>query len=62
MELNEKQEAALHILFDRSTEKKRMSYDEFRATVYPMAFEPLVAMVPFCGMIVGIEVDGYTHS
>lgn len=62
MELNEKQETALKNLFERSMESKRMTYDEFRATVFPMMADPKVAMVLFAGMIVGIEVDGYTHS
>ena len=36
------------------------SYLAFRRTVVPM-FGAVVA-VPYCGMILGIEPDGYTHS
>lgn len=68
MTLNRKQREALWGLFERSTVRKGiknpsgMTYRQFRRTVYPMFMEPQVAMVPFCGMIVGIEPDGYTHS
>ena len=37
------------------------SYLEFRRTVeIPMAIDCI--MVPWCGMYLGIETDGYTHS
>lgn len=62
MTLNPKQKMALYALWKNSLESKRMTFEEFNTTVYPMPFEPTVAMVPFCGMIVGIEPDGYTHS
>ena len=34
-------------------------YREFRRTVQP---GPGCIMVPYCGMWLGIEPDGYTHS
>jgi hypothetical protein len=38
-----------------------ISYREFRRKVRPMVADTCV-MVPWCGMWVGIEADGYTHS
>jgi hypothetical protein len=35
------------------------SYRQFRRTVEP---GPGCIMVPYCGMWLGIEPDGYTHS
>lgn len=49
MILNKIQREALYRLYERSP----YSVD---------GKEPQVAMVPFCGMTVGIEPDGYTHS
>ena len=37
----------------------RMTYRDFRRTVRP-AFDCI--MVPWCGMWLGIEPDGHTHS
>lgn len=37
----------------------RVTYREFRRTVQP---GPDCIMVPWCGMWLGIEPDGYTHS
>lgn len=68
MTLNRKQREALWGLFERSHIRKGiknpsgMTYRQFRRTVFPLMGEPRVAMVPFCGMIVGIEIDGYAHS
>ena len=36
-----------------------VAYREFRRTVQP---GPGCIMVPYCGMWLGIEPDGYTHS
>jgi hypothetical protein len=30
--------------------------------MFPLLGEPLVAMFRYCGMVVGIEPDGCTHS
>ncbi len=38
-----------------------LSYREFRRTVQP-GFGGDYIMVPWCGMWLGIEADGYTHS
>lgn len=68
MVLNRKQREALWKLFENSHQRQGIhnpsgqTYRQFRRTVYPMMFEPEVAMVPFAGMVVGIEPDGYTHS
>lgn len=68
MTLNRKQREALWSLFERSHQRKGVhnasgqTYRQFRRTVFPLPGEPKVAMVPFAGMVVGIEVDGYTHS
>ena len=59
--LTKPQRRALHQLFARSGESTRMSYRAFRRTVHP-GFGGSYIMVPFCGMQVGIEQDGYTHS
>jgi len=46
---------------DRMTQQQYMqfSYRAFRRTVQP---GPGCVMVPFAGMWLGIEPDGYTHS
>ena len=59
--LTKPQRHALHSLFARSGESTRMTYRQFRRTVRP-GFGGDYIMVPFCGMQVGIETDGYTHS
>jgi hypothetical protein len=38
------------------------SYWCFRHRVFPLIGEPEVPMLRFCGITVGIEPDGYTHS
>lgn len=63
MILNKIQREALYRLYERSPYSvDGKGYLAFRRTVRPMFMEPQVAMVPFCGMTVGIEPDGYTHS
>lgn len=39
-----------------------MSFLKFRRTVTPFSGSSGCAMVQWCGMWLGIEVDGYTHS
>lgn len=40
-------------------EARRMTYREFRRTVQPFFG---CILVNWCGMILGIETDGHTHS
>lgn len=44
----------------RLPEEDRMSYRAFRKTAYTFFGDCL--MVPWCGMVVGIETDGYGHT
>ena len=43
-------------------DRKRCSYREFRKLVQPEFSVNPAIMVPWCGMWLGIEPDGYTHS
>jgi hypothetical protein len=61
MKLNKVQQQALHRLYAGNPDGSR-SYWHFRHRVFPLFGEPKVAMILFCGMMVGIEEDGYTHS
>ena len=56
MKLTKAQRQALKRVFNRT---ECTSYLAFRRTVQP---GPGCAMVPFAGMWLGIEPDGYTHS
>jgi len=38
------------------------SYLSFRRQVVPMAFITGPAVLPWCGMFLAVETDGYTHS
>lgn len=49
----------VHQRLQQSDNHKPDSYRSFRRTVQP---GPGCVMVPFCGMWLGIEPDGYTHS
>ena len=55
----EQREALLRI-YKRDWEDKPASYTEFRRTAYHSVMGCL--MVEWCGMWLGIEPDGYTHS
>lgn len=57
MLLTRLQREALKRVYQRHGE--RTSYLKFRRTVLP---GPGCIMVPYCGMWLGIEPDGYTHS
>lgn len=68
--MNKAQQLALKKVYDRapmyatvedSDKGKRMTYREFRKTAN---YSSLVGcfMVPWAGMVLGIEDDGYTHS
>jgi hypothetical protein len=52
-------DAQAHTPFERQRYAK--SYMAFRRTVVPAFFDNVV-MVPYAGMWLGIERDGYTHS
>ena len=61
MRLNKVQRKAVYQLY-RGNPDGSPSYLAFRRRVFPLIGEPLVAMIRYCGMVVGIEPDGYTHS
>ena len=50
-----------HTFRDQYAGNKRQSYRAFRRTVQPEFCGPAI-MVHWCGMWLGIEPDGYTHS
>ena len=56
--LTKAQQVALKSVYDRTCDKPG-SYLEFRRTVQP-GWD--CVMVEWCGMWLGIETDGYTHS
>lgn len=53
------QRVALHRLWVRANQG--LSYRQFRRSVRFMSYDNCV-LVPWCGMLIGIEIDGYTHS
>lgn len=57
VKLNKAQRQALHRVWQR--DNQNLSYLQFRKTVQP-GWD--CVMVPWCGMWLGIEQDGYTHS
>ena len=62
--LTKPQRHALHRIYGRilasdSGPGKLATYRKFRRTIRP---GPGCIMVQFCGMWLGIEPDGYTHS
>jgi hypothetical protein len=61
MRLNKAQQRALHHLYTGNPDGSP-TYLAFRRRVFPLIGEPLVAMIRYCHMVVGIEPDGYTHS
>lgn len=61
MILTQEQRKALKRVYDRKAQPEE-SYRDFRRSVVPgLACDPVI-MVPFAGMWLGIEPDGYTHS
>jgi len=56
--LNKAQQIALKKVFDRDQNNGK-TYLQFRRTVQTSYG---CVMVPWCGMWLGIEPDGYTHS
>ena len=71
MNLTRAQRESLKKVYDRQPlflagyyglDSTRMGYREFRKTIQPMFGSDPGIMVPWCGMWLGIEADGYTHS
>ncbi len=60
MTLTKDQQQALKRKHDRNDQG--MTYLQFRRTVQPTIGCDGAALVPWCGMWLGIETDGYTHS
>lgn len=56
--LTKPQRKAVYIKYLRSPDGTT-SYREFRARILPSLD---CVMLPWCGMWLGIELDGYTHS
>lgn len=52
--------AALRRVWERPQDGPKATWEEFRTSAQ-IAFGDCV-MVPWCGMVLGIETDGYTHS
>ena len=67
MNLTRPQREALFALWssrgfaDQAPEAVVVSYRDFRRAVQPEILSDTV-LVPWCGMTVGIETDGYTHT
>jgi hypothetical protein len=61
MRLNKIQQKALLNIYQGNPDDS-LSYWHFRHRVFPLIGEPQVAMLRYCGMTVGIEVDGFVHS
>lgn len=60
--LTRPQRIALKRLYDRAAKSDPdLTYRAFRRTVRPYFGDDCV-LVPFAGMWVGIEPDGYTHT
>lgn len=57
IKLSKEQRAAFFRIYQRDSQG--LSYRTFRRTVVP---GPGCLMAPWCGMWLGIESDGYTHS
>ena len=59
--MTRKQVIALKRIYDRNWKAKPESYLAFRRTAYVSHMQGCV-MLPWCGMWLGIERDGHTHS
>lgn len=56
------QRLALKRIYDRQArETVGISYRQFRARAFWSPFDECL-MIKWCGMLLGIEKDGYTHS
>lgn len=58
--LTRQQKESLKRVYERLD--KKPSYLAFRRTVKPMMLGQGCVLVPYAGMMLGIEKDGYTHS
>ena len=58
--LTKPQRKALHTVWMRNSQGK--TYRQFRSTIQPELCGYGAVMVPWSGMWLGIEPDGYTHS
>ena len=63
--ITKEQRKSLKQLYDRALVytadgSRPITYREFRKTAF-VAFGDCI-MVPWCGMVVGIEADGYAHT
>jgi len=61
VKLTRKQKEALKTIWSRDWQKPS-SYLAFRRTVENTVFMDNAIVVPYCGMFLAIETDGYTHS
>ena len=61
VKLTRKQKEALKEVWNRDW-LKPSSYLAFRRTVEGTVFMDDAIVVPYCGMFLAIETDGYTHS
>ena len=58
--LTRAQRVALHRVYKRNPQP--ITYRQFRRAVTPYFDSSGCIMVKWCGMWLGIETDGYTHS
>jgi len=54
------QRKAIHAMYLRNPNGSK-TYREFRKRFYPQ-FGGYIAILDWCGMYVGVERDGFTHS
>ena len=59
MKITDAQKHAIKRIYDRNAQG--MSYLQFRRSVQKACYDNSL-MVKWCGMWLGIETDGYTHS
>jgi hypothetical protein len=58
--MNKAQRKALFKIWSRNSQD--LTYRQFRKTVQPYFGGDPCVLVPWAGMWLGIEADGYTHS
>ena len=59
--MNDKQLEAIHNLYARDRDGCK-TIDEFKARCHPVIGYDDTFMIDWCGMFLGIEPDGYTHT
>jgi hypothetical protein len=62
VKLTKAQRESVKRLWRRLDESGRPPFREFRRTVAPMFGGDGAVFLPYCGMWIGIEPDGYAHS